>query len=172
MATRHLGTEFLLYVAAGGAPATPDEITNYTLVGQSTGITLDGTGESIVVRDKDGSTTLGSTTAYTMTGGWNQSGADDAGVAIIQDGYVGKTDIGWLITTNTTGHTQYRGEAVPTAFSRDFPVDAAATGSFTAGGSASADARPAVCSTSPPRSSWRTAPSRATGCSVSRRVRA
>lgn len=135
MATRHLGNEFLLYVAAGGAPATPDEIGSYTLVGQSTGITLDGTGESIIVRDKDGSTTLGATVSYTMTGGWNQSGVDDAGVAIIQAAYAAKTEIGWLVSTNETGHTQYRGEATPTAFSRDFPADAAATGSFTAGGS-------------------------------------
>lgn len=133
---RSLGDNYLLYVAAGGAPATPDETTNYTVVGQSTGVTLDGTGESVVVRDKDGSETLGASTAYTLSGGVNQSKVSDAGVAIIRAAWAAKTDVGWLITSNVTGEQQFRGVGVPTAFSRDMPAGAASTATFTIGGGA------------------------------------
>lgn len=130
---RHLGTQYLAYVSAS-LPTDLDEIDDYTLVGQSTGIALAGANESQVLRDKDGSATIAGSGSYTVSGGVNAKAIGDDGQDIIAAAARSKAPIWWLITDGVATHKQFRGTGTVSAQDRDMPDNAAATMTFTLGG--------------------------------------
>lgn len=132
--TRHLGTQYLFYWSASASPVDPDEITNYELVGQSTGIALAATSETVTIRDKDGTTNIPSTGSYTVTGGFNAVAEGDDGQTALYTAKGSKARGAWLITDLATGHIQFRGTGTVTDYGQDKPDNNAATGSFTIAG--------------------------------------
>lgn len=133
-ADRHLGTQYLFYFSETAAPLVPDEITNYELVGRSTGIDLASTSETTTIRDKDGVSQLPGTSTYTVTGGFNTTAVPDDGQKAIGSAKRSKAKGAWLITDGVTGHTQYRGTGTVTEYGQSKPDNDAATGTFTISG--------------------------------------
>lgn len=111
------GKEYLLYMNAGGAPASdPDEIASYTLVGLLRTVNFSDVSEQLTSNNKDNgarTTTLPGNQSASISGTVEWAHDGNAGQEIIWDGVkaTGATSKygGWLITSNTPGDIQIRG---------------------------------------------------------------
>jgi len=130
MANPAVGKDYLFYVNATTEPATPDEITNYTLVGLVRNVNFTDSGESIQSSNKDNgsrTTTFAGNQSYNLAvdGEWGHD--DDAGQDAIWDGVKTTTSANkvlyWLLTSDTTSDIQIRGSARALEFSLDTPND-------------------------------------------------
>jgi hypothetical protein len=131
------GKEYLLYVNSASEPATPDEITNYTLVGSLQDVTFTDTSEQLTSNNKDNGsrvTTLPGNQSYTITGVVEWEHDDDAGQDTIWDAVKTTTSANkllyWLITTDVTSDLQIRGSAYAVNWELGLPNNEIATASF------------------------------------------
>ena len=112
------GKDMLFYANATSEPALPDEITNYTLVGQVQAWSFTDTSERLTSSNKDNGariTTLPGDQSYTISCTVEWDKADNAGQDILFDALQTTTSanklVYWLATSNVTNDLQLRGSA-------------------------------------------------------------
>lgn len=125
--SKDIGNGFGLYVAST-EPTTPENISEYDLVGFSTGLSLSNSRNMIDASNKDS----GADSEYEsgrrtkeLTGTFYADVADggNAGQETIETAQedASGASVWWLITDNVTGHSQRHGEAKPSQFDLDYP---------------------------------------------------
>jgi hypothetical protein len=131
------GKEYLLYVNAASEPATPDEITNYTLVGLMRNTNFTDSSERITSSNKDNgsrTTTLAGDQSFTLTGEVEWGHDSDAGQEIIWDAVKTTTSanklVYFLLTSDVTSDIQVRGSGNAVSWDLGTPNNDIATASF------------------------------------------
>ena len=135
------GGDYLLYVNAGAAPADPDEITNYTLVGLGQNLTFSDTSNQLQSNNKGNGargTTLPGSQQYTVSGSVEWAHDVNTGQDIIWDAVKTTTSankiLGWMITTDVTGDIQLRGTATALNWELGLNNDEISVATFELGG--------------------------------------
>lgn len=136
---RSLGNPYALYIATtspAGVNGPFDEADPaYTRVGQIVDLDLDGEREEIQATDRDGTSVLAGSNAYTITGSIN---FDPTGATTGQDelltAYGNGNTHNWLISTGVAGETAFRGTGKVLNISAGLPTNEAATLDFSLGG--------------------------------------
>lgn len=126
--TEVVGKDYIFYVAASGAPATPDEIANYTAVGMIDEWEFSGDSDRIPVTHKGTSgfrTNLPGPQGYTITASGTYAKDGEAGALILEAAFKATAAasklVGWLNTTNVTSDYQKRGTGYVVAYSETHP---------------------------------------------------
>lgn len=126
--TAVVGKDYILYVNAGAAPTTPDEIANYTdvLMVDEYEFSLDS--DRIPVTHKGTSgfrTNLPGPQGYTITVSGTYAKDGEAGALILEAAAKATASasklVGWLVTTNVTSDYQKRGTGYVVAYSETHP---------------------------------------------------
>lgn len=125
--SKDIGNGFGLYVSASN-PTTPEDISEYDLVGFSTGLSKSNSRNMIDASNKDSGadsefesgrrTQEISGTFYADVEDGGNAGQETIQTAINDSS---GSSIWWLITDNVTGHVQYHGESKPSQFDLDWP---------------------------------------------------
>lgn len=128
--TEVVGKDYLFYAVAAGAPALPDEITNYTQVGLITNYEFSLTADRIGVVHKDVGNfrkTLGGAQGYTISLSGVYARDGNAGHIVIKAAAKATADasklIGWLNTTDVTNDYQDYGTGRVLDYNESHPTD-------------------------------------------------
>lgn len=124
---KEIGNGYGLYLT-DASPTTPEDISEYDLVGFATGLTLSNSRNQIDASNKDSgadSEFESGRRTQEITGTFYRDVSDggNAGQEHIetQINDSSGSSVWWLITDNVTGHVQHYGEAKPSQFDLDFP---------------------------------------------------